>query len=69
MTRKVRDAIRLVARDGWYEVRTKGSHRVYNHPLKSGIVVIPIGRPGKDLAKGTWYSILKQAGLSETEEG
>lgn len=26
---KVRDAIRLVRQDGWYHVRTRGSHRQY----------------------------------------
>ena len=59
---KVRDAIRLVERDGWRHTRTAGSHRIYHHPVKSGIVVIA-GRPGIDLKPGTWQSILKQAGL------
>jgi predicted RNA binding protein YcfA (HicA-like mRNA interferase family) len=58
----VRDAIRLVERDGWRLVRTTGSHRVYHHPEKVGIVVIA-GHGGDDLATGTWNNILKQAGL------
>ena len=29
---KVRDAIRLVEQDGWYHVRTRGSHRQFRHP-------------------------------------
>ena len=28
---KVRDAIKLIETDGWYEVTTKGSHRQYKH--------------------------------------
>ncbi|MGQ0718569.1 MAG: type II toxin-antitoxin system HicA family toxin [Pseudonocardiales bacterium] len=39
-----------------------GSHRVYSHPTKSGIVVLP-GKLGKDLPLGTERSILRQAGL------
>ena len=61
---KFRDAIRLVERNGWTLVRTRGSHRIYRHPHKLGNVVIA-GHPGEDVAKGTWLSILRQAGLRE----
>ena len=61
---KVREAIRLVNADGWRLARTRGSHRHYRHPEKSGIVTIA-GRMSKDLAPGTWTSILKQAGLKQ----
>ena len=59
---KVRQAIALIASDGWRLVRTRGSHRQYKHPAKSGLVTIA-GHPGDDLAPGTFNSILKQAGL------
>ncbi|MPZ99782.1 MAG: addiction module toxin, HicA family [Dehalococcoidia bacterium] len=61
---KVRDAIRLVEQDGWVLRRTTGSHRHYRHATKPGTVTIA-GRPSKDLAPGTWNSILNQAGLKE----
>ena len=61
---KVRDAVRLVERDGWELVRMRGSHRQYQHPSKLGEVTIA-GRPSKDLAKGTFRNILRQAGLAE----
>lgn len=61
---KVRDAIRLVERDGWRQVRMRGSHRQYKHPVKAGRVTIA-GNPGQDIPDGTWYSILRQAGLRE----
>ncbi|WP_245764355.1 type II toxin-antitoxin system HicA family toxin [Salegentibacter sp. UBA1130] len=48
-------------KDGWYLVRTKGSHHHFKHPKKRGIVTIP--HPKKDLPKGTVNSILKQAGI------
>ncbi|MDE2966135.1 MAG: type II toxin-antitoxin system HicA family toxin [Chloroflexota bacterium] len=48
----VRAAIRLVERDGWYYVHTRGSHRQFRHPVKPGKVTIP-GKLGDDLPKGT----------------
>ena len=59
---KVRDAIRIVERDGWRWVRTRGSHRIFVHPEKPGSVAIA-GHPGEDLKKGTWGNIKRQAGL------
>lgn len=61
---KVREVIELIEEDGWYLVATKGSHRQYKHPTKSGRVTIA-GHPGHDLAPGTLNSILKQAQLKE----
>ena len=59
---KVREVIKLINNDGWYLVRTRGSHRQYKHPTKTGLVTIP-GKPSDDLAPGTLDSILKQAGI------
>lgn len=64
MATKIRDAIRLVENDGWRLIATRGSHRQFKHPLKSGRVTIA-GKPSDDLAPGTFNSILKQAGLKE----
>ncbi|MFW6174614.1 MAG: type II toxin-antitoxin system HicA family toxin [Chloroflexota bacterium] len=64
---KVRDAIRLVERDGWQLVRMRGSHRQYRHPTKPGLVTIP-GAMSHDLPAGTWNSILKQAGLKHGDQ-
>ena len=61
---KVRDAIRLIEDDGWYQVATRGSHRQFKHPRKLGRVTVA-GKPSDDLAPGTLNSILKQAGLKE----
>ena len=60
----VREAIRIVERDGWNHVGTKGSHRQFRHPVKPGKVTIP-GKLGKDLNKRTWRDILRQAGLKD----
>ncbi|ABD09006.1 YcfA-like [Rhodopseudomonas palustris HaA2] len=61
---KVRDAILLIEADGWVHIATRGSHRQYKHPRKTGRVTIA-GKPSDDLAPGTFASILKQAGLKE----
>ena len=61
---KVRDLIRLLERDGWKLVGTKGSHRQYKHPSKSGRVTVP-GKPSDDVAIGTAQSIYKQAGWKQ----
>ncbi|MCY3601689.1 MAG: type II toxin-antitoxin system HicA family toxin [Chloroflexi bacterium] len=61
---KIRDAIRMVERDGWRQTRTRGSHRQFRHPSKPGTVTVA-GHPGDDVKPGTWNSILKQAGLKE----
>jgi len=57
---KIRDVIKLIEADGWFLVTTKGSHRQYKHPKKTGRVTIA-GHPGDDLAPGTENSIFKQA--------
>lgn len=59
---KVRDVIRIIESDGWYQVRMKGSHRQFKHDAKIGLVTVP-GKPNDDLAPGTLSSIQKQAGL------
>jgi predicted RNA binding protein YcfA (HicA-like mRNA interferase family) len=64
MAMKVRDVIKLIEEDGWFHVRTRGSHRHYKHPTKPGLVTIA-GHPGVDMPKGTLNSVLKQAGLKD----
>ena len=64
---KVREVIKLIEEDGWYLARTRGSHRQFKHPTKSGLVTIA-GKPSEDLAPGTLNSILKQAQLKEHKE-
>jgi predicted RNA binding protein YcfA (HicA-like mRNA interferase family) len=54
---KVREAIKLIEQDGWYLIRTRGSHRHFKHPTKRGVVTIA-GHPGVDSGKphGTAFS-------------
>lgn len=61
---KVRELIKALEADGWYLVRTRGSHRQYHHPAKTGTVTVA-GKPSLDVPVGTLNSILKQAGFKE----
>jgi predicted RNA binding protein YcfA (HicA-like mRNA interferase family) len=63
-----RRLIKLIEDNGWYLVRSKGSHRQYKHPIKKGLVTIS-GNLSDDAAKGTLNNILKQAGLKEVIKG
>jgi predicted RNA binding protein YcfA (HicA-like mRNA interferase family) len=38
--------IKLIERDGWRQVRQKGSHRQFEHPMKPGKVTVPGHRNG-----------------------
>lgn len=64
---KVKDAIKMLLDDGWYQIAQKGSHRQFKHPVKPGRVTIA-GHLNDDLAPGTLNSILKQAGLKGRRE-
>jgi predicted RNA binding protein YcfA (HicA-like mRNA interferase family) len=62
---KVREVLKLLRKDGWYQVPGRGGHRQFKHPTKLGRVTVS-GKPSDDLAPGTLNSILKQAGLKES---
>jgi predicted RNA binding protein YcfA (HicA-like mRNA interferase family) len=55
--------IKLLETNGYYLKRTKGSHHLYFNPLTNKTVIVPIH--DKELKKGTFLAILKQAGLDK----
>ncbi len=61
---KVKDLIKLIENDGWSLVRTKGSHRQFHHPTKSGTVTVS-GKPNIEVPPGTLNSVLRQSGLKK----
>jgi len=65
---KVGEMIRLLEENGWILVRTKGSHRQFKHPIKSGRVTVA-GKPSIGIPPGTLNSILKQAGFKHRGAG
>jgi len=60
---KVRDVIKLIEADGWYQIKMEGDHRQFKHLTKKGRVTVA-GHPSKEIPPGTLSSIFKQAQLS-----
>jgi len=46
---------------GWVLNRVHGSHHVFKHPERPGVVVVP--HPKKDLGVGLVKAIRRQAGI------
>ena len=61
---KVKDVIKLIENDGWFLVRTRGSHRQFHHAAKPGLVTIA-GKESIDMPPGTLNNVLKQAELKK----
>ncbi len=61
---KVGEVLKLLRKDGWYKVPSRGGHRQFKHPTKKGRVTVS-GKARDTLPPGTLNSILKQAGLKE----
>lgn len=59
---KCSKALKILKSDGWYEKSKKGSHIKMIHDQKKGQIIFP-DHGSQELAKGTWESIKKMAGL------
>lgn len=58
---RFREVEKILLKDGWYQVKQKGSHHQYKHPTKLGKVTVPehVGDIHMDVVK----SIMKQANI------
>jgi len=52
--------------NGFVFKRSKGSHHLYHNPVTNKTVIVPV-HGGKDMKKGTFLAILKQAGLDKND--
>jgi predicted RNA binding protein YcfA (HicA-like mRNA interferase family) len=52
--------------NGFIFKRSKGSHKLYYNPINNKTVIVPLHR-GKDLKKGTFLAIIKQAGIDKND--
>ncbi len=59
---KYNDLFKLLRKDGWFEVRQKGSHVIMQHPTKQEQLTVPY-HAGKEVKKGLLIALLKQAGI------
>lgn len=58
--KSVKDVVALLKSNGFEFVRQKGSHMVYSNGDK--VAIVP-DHGKKGIEKGTYYNILRQAGL------
>lgn len=56
--------IRLLEEAGFIFKLSKGSHKVFYNPINNKTIIVPYHN-GKDLRKGAFMAIVKQAGLKE----
>jgi predicted RNA binding protein YcfA (HicA-like mRNA interferase family) len=61
-----KNLIRLLESKGYQLRRITGSHHIYFHANLKKTIVVPI-HGNKDIPKGTFMAILKQADISKEE--
>jgi predicted RNA binding protein YcfA (HicA-like mRNA interferase family) len=59
---KCDELLKILQKDGWYEIRQKGSHKILRKQETEETIIFPYHR-GKEIPTGTCNRILKQAGL------
>ena len=57
-----REVIRILEKDGWYEVSCTGDHHQFKHPSKPGKVTVT--HPRKDFPRKTLNDIARQSGVT-----
>ena len=60
---KSSELLRILKKDGWFEVRQTGSHLIMAHPTKFKKIIVPF-HGGKEVPKGTLLSVLKDAEIN-----
>ncbi len=59
---KCSEALKLLQKIVWEIKSQRGSHLKLVHPSRSGVIIFPL-HPSKEIKKGLWNRIKKQAGL------
>jgi mRNA interferase HicA len=59
---KCSELLRLLLKDGWFVVSSKGSHLKMKHPEKTGMIIFP-DHGSNEMGKGMEKRIKKEAGL------
>ena len=59
---KYNELFRILKKDGWFEVRQKGSHIIMQHPIKPEQLILPF-HAGKEVKKGLLIALLTQANI------
>ena len=64
---KSSELLKILKRDGWFEIRQEGSHIMMRHPEKEGTIPVPF-HGSKEVKKGLLKAILKEAEI-KTDKG
>ncbi|MCI1266187.1 MAG: type II toxin-antitoxin system HicA family toxin [Saprospiraceae bacterium] len=66
MNLNLKHLIKILEQHGYIFKRSKGSHHLFYNPITNITVIVPL-HGGKDMKKGTFLAILKQAGLDKND--
>lgn len=58
--------IKILEQHGFVFKRSKGSHELYYNSVTNKTVIVPV-HGGKDMKKGTFLAVLKQADIDKNE--
>lgn len=58
--------IKILEQNGFIFKRSRGSHHLYYNPQTNKTVIVPV-HGGKDMKKGTFLAVLKQAGINKND--
>ncbi|MCF6361094.1 MAG: type II toxin-antitoxin system HicA family toxin [Cyclobacteriaceae bacterium] len=64
MNLSAKNLIKVLEKNGYIFKRSKGRHHIYYNSSLNKTLVVPF-HENKELPKGTFFAILKQAGLSK----
>ncbi len=65
MNQSPQHLMKLLETHGFLLKRSKGSHHIFYNSISNITVVVPVHN--KDIKKGTFLAILKQAGIDKNE--
>jgi predicted RNA binding protein YcfA (HicA-like mRNA interferase family) len=66
MNQSPQHLIKLLQKNGFIFKRSKGSHQIFYNTTTNITVIVPV-HGSKDVKKGTFLAILKQAGIDKNE--
>ena len=64
MKRDAKYLVKILEANGFIFKSAKGSHQIFHNALSNKTVVVPM-HGSKDMPKGTFYAILKHAGIDK----
>jgi predicted RNA binding protein YcfA (HicA-like mRNA interferase family) len=64
VAKKVQEVISILEAQGWRQLRERGSHRHFKHPLHPLLVTVA-GKPSDTIRAGTLADIRRKSGIEE----